>query len=195
LKIDIIYKDKTMRRFFLTAVAALCAITMHAQDKYFTRSGKVSFFSKTDMENIEARNSKGTSVIDAKTGQVEFAVLMKAFEFEKELMMEHFNENYVESDKFPKAVFKGVIADIANVNFEKDGTYPVKIKGQLTMHGVTKDVVTDGTIEVKGGKIFSKTEFNILIADYNIVVPGVVKDNISKSVKIDVQANYEKMSL
>ena len=184
-----------MKKIILIMSAVILSAGVQAQDKYFTRSGKVSFFSKTDMENIEAHNSKGTSVIDTKTGQIEFAVLMKAFEFEKELMMEHFNENYVESDKFPKSTFKGTIADIESVNFAKDGSYPVKVKGQLTLHGVTKDVESDGTIEVKGGKITGKSSFNVAIADYNITVPSVVRDNISKIVKIDITAQYEKMSL
>ena len=184
-----------MKKLLVIVMLMAGAVSVQAQEKYFTRSGKVSFYSKTDMENIEAHNTKGTSVLDAKTGQVEFAVLMKAFEFEKELMMEHFNENYVESDKFPKSTFKGSIADISGVNFQKDGVYPVQMKGQLTLHGVTKDITTDGSIEVKGGKPTGKATFNILLADYNITIPNVVKDNISKSVKIDIIAAYDKMSL
>ncbi len=184
-----------MKKIAVVILMMLVAAGVNAQEKYFTRSGKVSFSSKTDMENIEATNTKGTSVMDTKTGQVEFAVLMKAFEFEKELMMEHFNENYVESDKYPKATFKGSITDISSVNFQKDGTYPVKLKGQLTFHGVTNDITPDGTIEIKGGKPTGKTSITILLADYKIVIPNVVKDNISKSVKIDIIAAYEKMSL
>ncbi|MEP7262904.1 MAG: YceI family protein [Bacteroidota bacterium] len=184
-----------MKNIVVVVCLLLAAATVNAQDKFFTRSGKVTFFSKSDMENIEAVNTKGTSVLDTKTGQLEFAVLLKAFEFEKELMMEHFNENYVESDKYPKSTFKGTVDDISAVNFQKDGVYPIKLKGQFTLHGVTKEVLTDGTIEVKGGKPTGKASFTILLADYNIVVPNVVKDNISKSVKIDIIAAYEKMSL
>ena len=177
--------------FILTIITALNA---NAQDRYFTRSAKVHFLSKTDMDNIEATNVKGTSVVDTKSGQMEFAVLMKAFEFEKELMMEHFNENYVESDKYPKSNFKGIVMDIANVNFGKDGTYPVKIKGKLTLHGITKDVVADGIFEIKDGKVSGKSSFIITLADYKIVIPSVVKDNISKTIKIEVAAAFEKMS-
>ena len=173
---------------------ASAALSVNAQDRYFTRSGKIHFFSKTDMENIEALNTKGTSVIDVKTGQIEFAALLKTFEFEKELMMEHFNENYVESDKYPKTTFKGNVTDIANVDFGKDGVYPVKIKGQLTLHGITKEVSSDGTFEIKNGKITGKAAFVITLADFNIVVPNVVKENISKTIKIDVTAAYEKMN-
>ncbi len=183
-----------MKKICLMLLIVATAITVNAQDRYFTRSGKIHFFSKTDMENIEALNTKGTSVMDIKTGQIEFAALMKAFEFEKELMMEHFNENYVESDKYPKTTFKGTITDIAGVNFGKDGIYPVKIKGQMTLHGVTKDLSSDGTLEIKDGKISGKAAFVITLADFNIVIPNVVKENISKTMKVDVTAAYEKMN-
>ena len=166
---------------------------LNAQDKYFTRSGKISFFSKTDMENIEAVNNKSSAVIDIKTGQMEFAVLMKGFEFKKELMMEHFNENYVESDKYPKSVFKGTIMSMPVIDLTKDGVYPVKVKGQLTIHGVTNDVISDATLEVKERKLIGKSTFNVALADYKIEVPNLVKDNISKTIKIDVVSPYEKM--
>ena len=184
-----------MKNVFLFISILAVSISANAQDRYITRSAKVHFFSKTDMENIEAVNTKGTCVVDFKTGQIEVAVLMKAFEFEKELMMEHFNENYVESDKFPKSTFKGTIADIGSVDFGKNGNYPVKIKGQLTLHGITKDVLADGSFEVKEGKLSGKSSFIITLADYKIVVPSVVKDNISKTIKIDISAAFEKMSL
>lgn len=182
-------------RNFIVIMMLFAVTSVSAQEKYITRSAKISFHSKTDIENIEAVNNKSTSVMDAKSGQMEFAVLMKGFEFEKELMMEHFNENYVESDKFPKSTFKGTISNIAEVNLQKDGSYPVKIKGDLTIHGVTNNITTDGTLEVKGGKVTGKSSFDVLLADYNISIPNVVKDNISKSVKIDIIAPYEKMNL
>jgi hypothetical protein len=162
--------------------------------KYFTKSGSVNFFSKTPMENIDATNKKATCVIDSKTGQIEIALLMKAFEFEKALMQEHFNENYVESDKYPKATFKGNITNIASVNFTKDGTYPVDITGKLTMHGVTKDMKTKGSIIVKNGKINATTEFSVLLADYYIEIPAVVEDKIQKSIKISATLWLEQLA-
>ena len=122
---------------------------------------------------------------------MEFAVLIKAFQFEKALMQEHFNENYMESDKYPKAIFKGAIVDASTVDFSKDGDYPVKVKGKLTIHGVTNEVETDGTIDVKDGKISASSNFEIAVADYKIKIPSVVKDNIAKTVQIVVDMNYE----
>ena len=162
-----------------------------AQDKYFTKTGKISFYSKASLENIEAHNKAATCVLDTKTGSLQFAILMKGFEFEKALMQEHFNENYVESHKFPKADFKGQIANNDDVNYSKDGVYPVKVKGKLTIHGETKDVETAGKIEVKQGKVLADASFNVDLADYNIEIPKIVKDNISKSVNIAVDCNLE----
>src|SRR5690606_29851446 len=104
--------------------------------KYLTRSGKVTFFSSTPLEAIEAFNNEAASVMDAKTGDIVFQVPIRSFKFENALMQEHFNENYLESSKYPKAEFKGKITDINKVNFSKDGTYNVTSKGNLTIHGV-----------------------------------------------------------
>ena len=103
-------------------------------------------------EKIEGINRTVTCVVDTKTGNMQFAVLMKGFEFERALMEEHFNENYIESDKFPKAEFKGTIVDNDKVNYAKDGTYTVKVKGKLTMHGETKDVETEGKLTIQSRK-------------------------------------------
>ena len=138
-----------------------------------------------------AINEKATSVLDPSGGQVEFAVLMKAFMFEKALMEEHFNENYVESGKFPKASFKGTIKNRSEINFTKDGTYEAKISGKLTIHGVTKDVDATGTIVVKGTAVSAKSEFKILMSNYNIDIPSLVQDKVAKEAVITVDVNYE----
>src|SRR5205823_7354571 len=112
---------------------------LHAQDKFFTKSGKIAFFSSASLEDIEAHNKTSSVLLDSKTGIIQFSVLMKSFEFEKALMQEHFNSDYVESDKYPKAEFKGTITNNASINYNKDGTYPAKIKGLLTLHGISKN--------------------------------------------------------
>jgi polyisoprenoid-binding protein YceI len=118
---------------------------------------------------------------------------MKGFEFEKALMQEHFNENYVESHKFPKAEFKGQITNSSEIDFSKDGNYQAKVKGKLTIHGETKDVETNGTVSVKGGKIETDAGFNIELVDYKIEIPKLVKDNISKTVNISVDCTLEPL--
>jgi polyisoprenoid-binding protein YceI len=164
-----------------------------AQDRYFTKTGKIDFYSKAPMEDIDGKNKTVTAVIDTKTGAVQFAAQMKAFEFEKKLMQEHFNENYVESGKYPKSEFRGTITNNADINYTKDGTYPAKVKGKLTLHGVTKDVETTGTVKVSGGKLDASSTFNILLSDYNIKIPAVVKDKVSNNVKIVVDCKLEPL--
>lgn len=171
----------------------LFSVQSDAQNRYFTRTGKVYFLSDAPLEKIDAKNSQATSVFDATSGQFEFAVLMKAFEFEKALMMEHFHENYVESDKYPKAVFKGVITNIAKIDCTKDGAYPVLYNGTMMLHGVTKEIVGKGLFTVKEGKIVGHSDFVILLSDYKIDIPNLVKEKVSNEVKIVVDALYAKM--
>lgn len=159
---------------------------MFAQAKYGTRSGHISFHSDAKVEKIEAHNYKVAAVIDAASGAMEFSLNMKGFEFEKSLMQDHFNENYVESDKFPKATFKGSITDISKASFTKDGTYTVNVSGKLTIHGVTKDVKTTGTITVKGGKINAASTFNVAVKDYGIKIQADKTESIANSIKIKV---------
>jgi polyisoprenoid-binding protein YceI len=118
---------------------------------------------------------------------------MKGFEFEKALMQEHFNDNYVESNKYPKAEFKGSVTNNSAINYAKDGTYPARVKGKLTIHGVTRDVETNGTIKVNGGKIDASSVFNILLSDYKVSIPAVVKDKISNNIRISVDCKLEPL--
>jgi polyisoprenoid-binding protein YceI len=164
---------------------ALLASQSLAQGKYFTKSGFIQFYASSSVEKIEATNEKGTCVLDSKTGAVEMQLLMKAFTFDRALMQEHFNENYVESDKYPKSTFKGIISNMSDVDLSKDGAYAVKVTGTLTIHGVTKTVTPKAKLIVKAGKVNATASFNILLADYGIDIPGVVADKISKTVKID----------
>jgi len=164
---------------------------LQSQQIYFTKTGKVEFSSKTPIENIEAVNNEATSFLNATTGDLVFAVLIKSFRFQKALMEEHFNENYMESTKFPKADFKGKIANIEAIDLSKDGEYKVTVKGNLTMHGVTKPASADGVVTVKGGKISAKSTFVIKLSDYKIERPSVVANKISETINIQVQTAYE----
>jgi polyisoprenoid-binding protein YceI len=184
-----------MLKMKLIAVMALMlsATVGFAQDRYFTKTGKINFTSKAPMEDIEGKNKTVTAVVDTKSGALQFAVQMKGFEFEKQLMQQHFNENYVESDKFPKAEFKGTITNNGEINYAKDGTYPAKVKGKLTIHGVTKDVETAGSIKVSGGKLDATAGFNVLLSDYDIKIPSIVKDKVSNSIRIAVDCHLEPL--
>lgn len=183
-----------MKKIILSALLLLLmAAAVQAQDRFFTKTGKISFYSSTPIEDIEAHNKTTTSVIDTKSGKMEFAVLMKAFQFEKALMEEHFNENYVESSKFPKANFSGTITNLGDVDFKKDGTYKVNVKGNLTLHGVTKPIEVPGTITVKNGEVNAVSTFNVSPEDYNISIPNLVREKIAKQIKVSVDINYEPL--
>ena len=166
---------------FISAVSSTTA-----QDKYFTKSGKIYFNASAKLEKVEATNRSAIAVLDTKSGDIQFSVMLKGFEFEKALMQEHFNENYVESDKFPKAQFAGLVVNNHDVNYSKDGSYTAKVKGKLTLHGETKDVEATGKIIVKSGKLAVNADFQILLSDFNISIPGLVKENISNETKISV---------
>ena len=181
------------KNLIIALALVLTASVSFAQDKFYTKTGKISFYSKAPLEDIEGKNKTVTAVLDSKSGAMQFAVQMKGFEFEKQLMQQHFNENYVESDKFPKAEFKGAITNNSDINYTKDGTYTAKVKGKLTIHGVTKDVETTGTLKINAGKIDATSTFNVLIADYNIKIPSIVKDKVSNSIKIVVDCDLEPL--
>jgi hypothetical protein len=182
-----------MRKIMLAAGLLLLAAGSQAQDKYFTKTGKIGFYSKAPMEDIEAKNKTVAAILDTKSGALQFSALMKGFEFEKALMQEHFNDNYVESNKYPKAEFKGSVTNNSAIKYAKDGTYPARVKGKLTIHGVTRDVETNGTIKVNGGKIDASSVFNILLSDYKVSIPAVVKDKISNNIRISVDCKLEPL--
>ena len=169
----------------------LCLGNVFAQ-KYMTRTGKIAFHAGTSVEDIDAISNEAASVIDSKKGDFIFQVAIKSFKFRRALMEEHFNENYLESDKIPRADYKGTITDISAVNFDKDGTYKVNTAGKLTIHGVTKDVTIPATITVKGGKAESAAKFIVKCADYNIQIPKLVENKIAKEVEVTVNTILDK---
>jgi polyisoprenoid-binding protein YceI len=177
-----------MKKSIMMMTTALLLCNAVFAQKYMTRTGKVSFFSGTPIENIEAFNNETASVLDTKSGDVVFQVPIKSFKFENGKMQEHFNENYMESDKFPKAEYKGKVADISKVNFGKDGAYNVNTSGKLTIHGVTKDVSIPGTITVKGSEATLNSKFKVKTADYGIKIPSVVVGKIAKEIEVTVNS-------
>ena len=180
-------------KIFAAFLSLVLAGTIHAQGKFYTKSGKVSFFSSTPLEDIAAMNKSVIAVLDSKTGDLQFAAQMKGFEFRKALMQEHFNSDYVESDKFPRAEFKGQISNNSDIKYTSEGNYPATVKGKLTIHGVTKDVEASGSINVKDGKLTLTSVFNVLVADYNITIERLYRDNIAKSIKVTVDCTLAPM--
>lgn len=158
---------------------------------YLTRNAKVSFFSKTSMENIEAVNNEVSSILDTKKGEFAFVVLIKSFKFQKALMEEHFNENYLESNTFPKSNFRGAVKDMSKINFSADGSYPVTVTGDLTIHGVTQHIEAPGTISIAQGIISADSKFPVKLKDYNIKVPSTVINKIAESIDVTVECKFD----
>lgn len=161
--------------------------------KYISKDGHIWFNASTPLENVEAHNHQVASIIDEATGELVFNVLIKSFEFKATLMQEHFNENYMESGKFPKALFKGKITNLSAVNFTKDGSYNVDISGDITIHGVTKPLTTKSVLVIKSGKITGTSKFILQPKDFDIVIPKLVEGKIAKEIETNVDITYAKM--
>lgn len=169
----------------------LLAISAQAQDRYLTRSGHIKFFSSAPLEDIEANNYKAVSIVDLSKGQIAVNLLIKAFEFEKKLMQEHFNENYMESAKYPKSTFSGTFEVPDGMKSMQDGTYELDVTGKLSIHGVTKDVNTTAKLTVAAGALSGEVIFNVKVQDYEIKIPKVVVRNIAESVEVTGVFEYE----
>jgi hypothetical protein len=162
-----------------------------AQEKFFTRSGTLSFFSETSVENIEAVNHQASCILDTQTGEVAVSAQMKGFEFEKALMQEHFNENYVESHKFPKATFKGEVVGFTTLKFSDETPKTVEITGVLSMHGVDKQIKTNGIVSKENGNFNAQATFKVSPDDFDIKIPKAVINNISKEIEVRVHLQLE----
>ncbi len=185
-----LHKTKIMRTLIIS-ILFFASTALMAQDKYITRTGHVSFFSEAPMENIEAHNHQVTSILNTSNGDMVFSMLMKGFEFEKALMQEHFNESYVESEKYPKSTFKGTIENFSSIDLTKDGSYDVSVKGQLEIHGISKEYTINGTLTKEGEKIKGDSKFNIKVSDHDIKIPAGKVNNIADVLEITVETSYE----
>ena len=181
-----------MKKSILTFVA-VAAISLTAMSQKLTTSkSHIKFYSHTSVEDIEANNYKAVGTINPENGVVVFSIPMQSFEFEKSLMQKHYNSvKFLDTKQFPKAKLKGTISNLSAVNFKKDGSYNVTVKGNLTLHGVTNSVTEKATISIKGGKVSVVSKFNITLADYKVAfVKGKPSTNVAKTVEVTLNAQY-----
>ena len=179
-------------KILLSQLLILCmTLGLRAQDIQMTRTGKISFHAGSSLEDIDATNNEVASALNTKTGELAFTVLVKSFHFRRALMEEHFNEIYLQSNKFPRCTFSGRVINVATLNLSKEGEYPANVEGDLTIHGVTRKISTPGTIRVSQGKVSAITKFRILPGDYNISIPGVVANKFANDVEVNVECLYE----
>jgi len=174
-------------RIITLLVACFVLVQVTAQKVYSTKTATVRFIAVDD-KDIDATNTKAVSRLEA-NGKLSFIMLMKDFNFEMELMQKHFNDEYVESDKFPRGFFNGQITNIKSVNFAKDGSYPIIVKGNMQVHGVNKNIQTNGLIVVTKGLPKATAKFNVTLKDFNI--GGVLMNMVADKMDIEVIASYQ----
>lgn len=178
-----------MTRYLIFSILLSCTITSNAQ-KYMTRNGYIGFYSHTPLEDIKADNNQVAAALDLATNEIVFQVNIRSFHFERSLMEEHFNENYMESEKFPKATLKGKVTDPVKIDPTKKGSIDVTVSGDMTIKDVTKPVTAKGTMEITDDGITASSKFNITPEDYNITIPGVVREKIAKSFEVTVSIKF-----
>lgn len=176
-----------MKTTILSLSILLLAQIINGQAKYMGNEGEITFYSHTPIEDITASNEKVAAVIDSKTGAVAIIVPMDQFQFEIKLMQQHFNENYVESEKYPKATFSGLISGMDEADYLVPGTHQVRVTGKMTIHGITKEIATDGSIEISATDLTARTKFLLNPEDYGIKIPKVVRKNIAEKMEITAE--------
>ena len=162
-----------------------------AQDKYICKTGHVYFISHTDIIDIDADNYNLASILNAKNGEVIFMIPMRGFKFKLPLAEEHFNENYVESDKYPQAKFKGKFINFDKIDFSKEGQQYIEVEGEMTIHGQTKKIKEAGILEIKNGEINAKSVMKIALKDYGINIPSLVINKVADIIDIKINLKYE----
>ncbi|MBX2962893.1 MAG: YceI family protein [Cyclobacteriaceae bacterium] len=156
--------------------------------KYVLDEGSITFFSEATLENIQAKNTKVTSIFNSTTNEIVFSVPNNQFQFEKKLMQQHFNEKYMESEKYPRSTFSGTLEGF---NLSIVGTQHVKAIGKISIHGVTQSVEIPGTAEVRSGNLFMESVFMIKLTDYKIKIPQLLWQNIAEEIEVTVSFTYK----
>lgn len=173
-------------RYLIIILLLSCQITL--AQKYSLEKSKVVFFSDAAIEDIRAENTKTVSIYNVETGEVAFSIPIKEFQFENATMQEHFNEKYLETEKFSKATFQG---KFSSINPDVDQPQAVMATGKLTIHGVTREVEITGTIQVASQKILAKATFMVKLADYNIKIPQLLWQKIAEQVEVTAEFTYK----
>jgi polyisoprenoid-binding protein YceI len=154
---------------------------------YVLETSRVTFFSDAPIEDINAENTKASSIFNSGNGDVAYSIPIREFQFAKSLMKEHFNERYMDSEKFPKSTFQG---KITGADMNSGETQNVKATGKLTIHGVTQMIDVPGTVEKKGDKLIMKSTFTVKLEDYKITIPQLMWQNIAEQVVVTLDFSY-----
>ena len=179
-----------MFKNLIIAIFLLATAGAFAQGKFISKNAYISFFSSTSMEDILGESNEAVTILNGETGEIAFQAIMTTFHFKRALMEEHFNENYMESTKFPKAKFNGKIVGF-NKEMLKAPVANIQITGQLTVHGVEKTITVPATLGLENGKLTGNSKFKVVPEDYGIGIPALVRDKIGKEMEVTVKASYQ----
>lgn len=178
------------RRYCLTGVLLVFAFALQAQAKYGIETGIINFSSKAQLELIKASSDKVQGLLDPSNNQFAFTIDIKSFQgFNSQLQREHFNEKYMESEKFPKARFSGKI--IESVDFSSDGVFDVRAKGDLEIHGVKQTRIIRSKITIRNGQVDIESRFMVPLSDHNITIPNIVSQKIATEIEVDFKATMK----
>lgn len=178
-----------MKSKMFVLIMLLIPAFLDAQSKFISKNAYISFFSSTPLENILGESNEAVTILNAETGEIGFQALMTTFKFKRALMQEHFNENYMESAKYPKAKFNGKIEGFSKTML----TAPVaeiKVSGVLSVHGVDKNITIPAKLGIENGKLIGTSKFKVTPEDYGIEIPSLVRDKIGKEFEVTVNATY-----
>lgn len=179
-----------MKSLIILIISILTINSVIAQSTLIDKTGVAHFYSEAPLEDIEATNKKALGAFNLEKGTVAVSMVIKNFRFDNSLMEEHFNENYMESEKFPKASFTGKIQDFSTLDFSTPGTFTAKAEGELEIHGVKRPLTNDVTFEVTKDAIIVKTKFKVALEDHEVEIPTLVIKNIAEIVDVDVAFNF-----
>jgi hypothetical protein len=176
---------------FLLIGISLALASFKPEVKLFqTNNGKIHFSSEAPLELIKAESKDLLGVLDANKKNFSFKVRIRSFEgFNSRTQREHFNENYMQSETYPEASFKGKL--IEDVDFSKDGSYTIRAKGMLVIHGVEQERILKVDLAVKDERINLKSNFSVLLSDHNIPIPKVVYQKLANEIKVEVAASLQ----
>ena len=178
-----------MKHFLILLAFLLIFNFSFAQNKlYSSNKSEFSFFSKTPLEDIDAKNTRANSIINLSNKELVVRIPVSQFQFKNKLMQQHFNENYMEIEKFPYATFKGKINE--EIDFSKAGTYSVSASGILNIHGIDQNRKLVGKLTVSENSLLLETTFEVLLADHKIDIPKLVFKKIAEKINVSASINY-----
>lgn len=179
-----------MRSLFLVSVSFFLSLSLSAQPLFFSDTGEISFFSSAPFEDIDATSEEATGFLNLETGELRFRMPIKSFEFPNSLMQKHFNTQYMESDTYPNADFKGQITDTTQLNQLSTSPTEVPVSGQLTIRDITKTYEMTATLVREGEGYRGTTSFVVPLEAHDVKIPKLMFKAIAEEIEVKVNVHF-----